>query len=201
MANPTGTVYLTAAPGYVWTDGDVYEIVQTDQQEGAANGASFGGLGVDNQPHQILLNKIELIHNNQLNDENNIATLAVFKGIFTGLMGPNGYMKLGVTDVARGLQAYILQWGAYYPGGGVTGDDGGKVAGVFPPYTVAWPIAFPNACYWAGATMNYTAGGVTVTPDLGVGIVNFNQTQGNFFVNLFNVSGVTAGFTWIAIGF
>ncbi len=66
MANPTGTVYLTAAPGYVWTDGDVYQIPQTDQVEGAATGASFGGLGVDNQPHQLLLNKIELIHNHQL---------------------------------------------------------------------------------------------------------------------------------------
>lgn len=201
MANPTGTVYLTAAPGYVWTDGDVYEIAQTDQQEGAANGASFGGLGVDNQPHQVLLNKIELVHNHQVTDEANIAALLAFVGNFTGLIGPNGYLKIPVFDVSRGLIDYVVQWGAYYPGGGVTGDDGGRVGGAFPPYTVTWPIGFPNACYWVGATMNYTNGGVIETPDLGVGIVNFNQTQGNFFVNLFNTNGVTAGFTWMAIGF
>jgi hypothetical protein len=201
MANPTGTVYLTAAPNYVWTDGDVYEIVQTDQQEGAALNASFGGLGVDNQPHQILLNKIELIHNHQVTDEANITAIANFEALFTGLMGPNGYAKIPVADVSRGLIQYIVQWGGYYPPGGVTGDDGGKVAGAFPSYTVTWPIPFPNACYWAGATMNYTNGGVTVTPDLGVGIVSLGLTSGNFFVNLFNGNGVTAGFTWMAIGF
>ncbi len=201
MANPTGTVYLTAAPGYVWTDGDVYEIVQADQQEGAAIGASFGGLGVDNQPHQILLNKIELIHNHQVTDEANIGALANFQALFTGLTGPNGYVKIPVTDVSRGLLEYIVQWGSFLPPGGVVGDDGGKVGGVFPPYTVIWPIAFPNACYWTMANMIYTKAGVTATYDMGVGVVNCNQTQGNFFVNLFNVNGTLDGFTWMAIGF
>ena len=46
MANPTGG-HLTENLGYVWADGDVYEIAQTDTAEGAASGASFAGLGVD----------------------------------------------------------------------------------------------------------------------------------------------------------
>jgi hypothetical protein len=194
MANPTGTVYLTAAPGYVWADGDVYAIAQSDQQEGAAIGASFGGLGVDNYPHQVLLDKLQLVHNNQLVDEGNIATLAVFKGLFTGLIGPNGYVKIGVQDVSRGLQDYLIQWGSYLPSGGVSGDHA--------PYTVTWNLPFPNACYWAMANLYYSLDGVTaISPDIGVGLINYNPISGNFYVNKFNANGTVAGFTWLAIGF
>ena len=203
MANPTGTVYLTASGGYVWTEGNVYEIVQTDQQEGAAIGASFGGLGVDNQPHQILLNKIELVHTNQLTDEANIATLQAFKALFTGLMGQHGYVKVGVQDVTYGLIDYIFQWGYY--NAGVVGDDGGKVSGAFPAYVVTWPIAFPNACVWAIADMVYTN---TTTWDIGAGVqsntagvLELNQNNGSFFMNLFNQNGPEPGFVWLAIGY
>ena len=95
MSNPTGTVYLQANAGYVWTDGDVYEIVQTDEVEGAATGAAFSGLGVDNQPHQVLLNKINYVHAHQLTDEANIATLQALTGLITSHVGTNGWLKLG----------------------------------------------------------------------------------------------------------
>ena len=194
MANPTGTVNLTATPGYTWADGDIYQIPQADQQEGAAVGASFGGLGVDNRPHQMLLNKVQLVHNNQLTDEANIATLQAFKGLFTGLIGPNGYVKIGVQDVSLGLIDYIIQWGAFLPSGGIAGDKS---------YTVNWNIPFPNACYWASATMRYTAGGGPIsTGDLGVGLTSvLGLSSGIFFVNIFNVNHGTDGFSWMAIGF
>jgi hypothetical protein len=205
MANPTGTTYLTANPSYVWTEGDVYKIVQTDQQEGAAIGASFSGLGVDNQPHQVLLNKVDLVHSNQLTDEAHIAALQAFAAGFTGLMGQNGYVTLEINDLSKGPIQYILQWGYYAPPGGVLGDDGGRAGGVFAPYVVAWPITFPNACMWAMASMVYTN---TSTWDVGVGVqsnaagvLGLTQSNGSFFCNLFNVNGTEPGFTWLAIGY
>lgn len=63
MSNPSGSVYLQANNSYAWAYGDVYEIPQTDTTEGAATGASFSGLGVDNQPHQVLLNKAQWLYN------------------------------------------------------------------------------------------------------------------------------------------
>src|SRR5580704_16683567 len=101
MANPTGTIYLQANNSYVWTDGDVYQIPQTDQSEGAANGASFAGLGVDNQPHQALLNKAQLLHRNQLADEANISALQTILTL-SSEVALNGWMKLSSNDVNLG---------------------------------------------------------------------------------------------------
>jgi hypothetical protein len=141
MANPTGTTYLTANSGYLWTDGDVYEIVQTDQQEGAAIGASFGGQGVDNQPHQILLNKIQYTHSRQITDETNITVLQAFKGLFTSRVGANGYLKLGAQDVNLGQTDIILQWGVISLLGVARGM---LVNGAF---TFSFSIPFPNAVW------------------------------------------------------
>lgn len=195
MPNPTGTIYLTENTGYVWTDGDVYEIVQTDQQEGAALGASFGGLGVDNQPHQILLNKVKLVHGKQLTDEANIGELLAFQASFLGSMGSNGYLKLPILDASRGAIFYIIQWGEYLPGN-ATGDNA---------VTINWNIAFPSACVWANANMVYPAGH---SPDVGIGVQangagvpELTPTQGTFYLNLFNVNGNCTGFMWIAIGY
>ena len=115
MANPTGTVFLQANTNYVWADGDVYEIQQTDTIEGALSTASFSGLGVDNQPHQVLLNKINYTHTKQLADENTIAGLLAGGGagssIFTGAVGPNGYVQMAAQDSALGAITVIFQWG------------------------------------------------------------------------------------------
>ena len=43
-----------------FTANEVYEIQATDPVEGAASGASFGGLGLSNQPHQQLANRTRL---------------------------------------------------------------------------------------------------------------------------------------------
>jgi hypothetical protein len=40
-----------------FTANEVYEIQATDPVEGSATGASFGGLGLSNQPHQQLANR------------------------------------------------------------------------------------------------------------------------------------------------
>jgi hypothetical protein len=141
MANPTGTLYLQANTSYTWTDGDVYEIPQTDTVEGAATGASFSGLGVDNQPHQLLLNKIQYTHTRQLTDEANIAALQTFQALFTSAVGGSGYLKLGTQDVNLGEIQVILQWGTI------------SLLGVSPNalgnglFSFSFPIAFPNAIW------------------------------------------------------
>jgi hypothetical protein len=48
------------------------EIVQTDEGEGTSTRASLSALGMDKQPHQILLNKIQYLHNKRLADEANL---------------------------------------------------------------------------------------------------------------------------------
>jgi hypothetical protein len=40
-----------------YTPDEIYEIQGTDPVQGAASGAQFGGLGIDNQPHQQLANR------------------------------------------------------------------------------------------------------------------------------------------------
>jgi len=137
MANPTGTIYLAANTLYTWTDGDIYQIPQTDSVEGAATGASFSGLGVENQPHQVLLNKIQLTHTRQVTDETNISVLQTFAALFTSSLGASGWIRFGVQDAAKGQVQAILQWGQIVfnalPSGGTA--------------LVTFPIAFPNVCY------------------------------------------------------
>src|SRR5215470_7253132 len=97
MSNPTGTTYLTANPSYTWADGDVYEIQQTDQAEGAASGASFSGIGVENQPHQYLLNKINYLKKNLVQA--------------TSSVGTTGWYRIAAQDAVLGQINIIEQWG------------------------------------------------------------------------------------------
>jgi len=143
VSNPTGSTYLQANNTYTWADGDIYEIPQTDQVEGAATGASFSGLGVDNQPHQVLLNKIQLTHKNQITDEANISTLLTFKSLFTSLVGVSGYFKVGVQDSVKGQIDVVVQWGTI----SLIGQTGGGDQLAQSTFTFNFPIAFPNAIW------------------------------------------------------
>ncbi len=146
MPNPTGTVYLTENPGYVWSDGDVYEIAQTDTVEGAGVGASFSGLGVDNQPHQLLLNKVKLVRTNQVTDEANIATLQAFTALLTGTIGVNGYVAIPFHDTVKGQIQLIVQWGTI----SLLGQSPANLKNA--AFSQNFPYTFPNACYGEWAT-------------------------------------------------
>jgi hypothetical protein len=61
MPNPTGSTYLSALANYTWQDGDVYQIPQTDTVGRGSRRRFVNGLGVANQPHQEILNKLQLI--------------------------------------------------------------------------------------------------------------------------------------------
>jgi hypothetical protein len=215
MANPTGSTYLQANTGYVWTDGDTYEIVQTDQVEGGTPGvvgvgeASFSGLGVENQPHQILLNKIQYTHAHQLADEVNISNLLTFSGLFTSAVGLNGYLKVGAQDVNRGQIDIIFQWGTINTIGLPPQASGAQQFGF------NFPIAFPNAI-WSLNAWVFTGRNVALT-DLWctISTVGGIQKQGNT-VNLVqlgppgiylmyqqpgNLGSGPAGISWWALGY
>lgn len=64
MANLTDNPSINSGPRVItWTANDTYKLDGNDAVEGAAAGASFGGLGNDNQPHQKLANRTSALYN------------------------------------------------------------------------------------------------------------------------------------------
>jgi len=177
---------------------EIYQIQQTDAVEGAASGATFGGIGVSNQPHQQLANRTALLKQRQ---DVNIASIGVLQGFMAGFIGSlqaNGYIRIPLNDVSRGPIAAIIQWG-YYPlfQAGLPLDT---------EYPVTWPVRFPNAILTPPLAANIyfqTSGRNTVASP-----VSWNSTGGVFVLDVPNgASGIftgnekTNGFSWLAIGF
>ena len=107
--------------------------------EGAASGASFGGIGVSNQPHQQLANRTAYLKNRQDTNIASIATLNAFKALFASTINVNGnnIFKFGVLDSARGQIDLIVQYGYFNIGSvPVAGDT---------EYSVSYGMQFPNA--------------------------------------------------------
>lgn len=128
-----------------FTTNEVYAIQQSDAVEGAASGASFGGIGVSNQPHQQLANRTAFIKGRQDTNIANISLLQSFIGLFQGSMGPNGYVEIPFLDIARGRISAIAQWGTI----SLLGQAQKALKnGVF---SAALPLTFPNACQFQNA--------------------------------------------------
>jgi len=177
-----------------FTANEVYEIQATDPVEGAAAGASYGGIGVSNQPHQQLANRTAYLYGRQQTNIANIAALQAFTGLFKGLMGANGYLAIPYQDVNRGQLVAYVQWGQYSIGTDLVSDS---------PYQVAWPIAFPNGCVWAGAFLANPAA-ATKYGQCVMETVSYTATSGTFFLDWDGSttgSSKQPGFYWIAIGF
>ena len=126
---------LTDNPEY--TADEIYEIEQTDAVEGAGTGASFGGIGISNQPHQQLANRSAFLKQRQDSNIANIAVLQAFVAGFTGSLQESGYLKIPLADVNRGSVIAIVQWG-YHPLSQVKVPNDEQ-------YPVTFPIPFPNA--------------------------------------------------------
>jgi len=200
MANPTGG-FLIENSAYVWHDGDVYQIAQGDTAEGAASGASFSGLGVDNQPHQTLLNKVKFVKGRQDNNIANIAALQSFAAGFVSSLKANGYLKIPLTDVSRGPVIAVIQWGYYaLAQQNILADT---------QFVVTWPIPFPNAILLPPLATNVyyqTTGGNAVAS-----VVSWGITGATFVLDVpGNLTAIQSpqwkgeqsnGFSWLAIGF
>src|ERR1700685_1716052 len=168
-----------------FTSNEVYQIQATDPVEGAASGASFSGTGISNQPHQQLANRTAFLKQRQDVNISNIGVLQAFMANFAGAMGANGYLKLPVADVNKGLIQYVIQWGF------VNWGQPGNPHGLYGPYT--FPIASPNACeVFLPITVNPNASGSSNGADVIMGRYNNQRGAGN---------DNNSGFYWIAIGF
>jgi hypothetical protein len=178
-----------------FTANEVYEIQATDPVEGSATGASFGGLGLSNQPHQQLANRTAFLKQRQDINIGNIVALQAFKALFKGLMSTNGYAQLPLLDVNRGLITATVQWGAWFPTGGLGKDQ---------TYAVTWPIAFPNACVWALASLSNSTADAS-EGKLIMETVGFTVATGVFMADFLSgasdASHPNDGFYWLSIGF
>jgi hypothetical protein len=187
---------------------EIYEIQQTDPVEGAGIGASFGGIGVSNQPHQQLANRTAFIKNRQDTNIANIGVLQAFTALFSGSMGANGYVMIPFADASRGQIEIIVQWGFF----SFAGLSAGGVENAM--FTVSLPIAFSNASEWAiahyasnnaashGALVNSALMLEPVTPLGKSTITFFSDWNGEGSVALAGgtKTGLT-GFFWLALGF
>lgn len=187
---------------------EIYEIQQTDPVEGAGTGASFGGIGVSNQPHQQLANRTSFIKNRQDTNIANIGVLQAFTALFAGAMGTNGYVTIPFADVNRGQIEIILQWGFFsFAGLSASGVENEL-------FTISLPVAFSNASEWAvghyasnnvanrGALVNSALMLEPVTP-LGKSTISFFSDwngQGSVTIAGGTKTGLT-GFFWLALGF
>ncbi len=180
-----------------FTANEIYEIKATDSVEGAASGASFGGLGLSNQPHQQLANRTAYLYGRQNTNIANLGILQAFKAGFTGSLQPSGYLTIPITDISRGAVAALIQWG-YFP----LSDQ--KVAND-EQFTVNWPIIFPNAILLPPLATNVyasTSGFNTVAS-----VVAYSRTGGTFVLDVPGGTSLGAtgersnGFSWLAIGF
>lgn len=205
---------LTDTPSF--TANEIYELMSTDPVEGAALGASFGGIGVDNQPHQQLANRTALLNNHRVTDEGNIASLQAFVALFTGTMGQNGYMKLPVADTNLGQIQYVIEWGTV----SVIGQSGPSLRNAVN--AVSFPLPFPHACVWANAQWQvspnttpgtgsgiggaFRAGMMTVEVMLpgtttGMSIFTDWDDSANIFIASSPTGQGLTGLVWIAIGY
>lgn len=179
---------LIDAPEY--TENEIYQIAQTDAVEGAAAGASFGGTGVSNHPHQQLANRTAYLYGLVQTLIANVALLLAFIAKFRCSLGVNGYLMIPFVDIALGAQIVVIQWGfqvvAYAP-------SDINVA-------VNWPIAFANSCLFAMGTAqgdDFTLGlRSPSTPP-------FTKTVGNFLMGWTgdNDDSHPTGFYWLSIGY
>lgn len=185
----------TLIDGPAFTQNEIYEILATDKVEGAATGASFGGIGISNQPHQQLANRTSFLKQRQDVNISAIGALQAFAAGFVGSMGPNGFIEIPFADQARGAIVAVVQWGAMFPAGGL-GED--------VSYTVNWPTPFPSACFWASGTLSNSQA-IRNTGKLILDIVSISTTAGVFRSDLIGGAVTTQppndGFYWIAIGF
>jgi hypothetical protein len=186
---------LIDAPEF--TSNEVYQIRATDPVQGAASGASFSGTGISNQPHQQLANRTAFLKQRQDVNISNIGVLQAFQGLFTGLMASNGYLKIPVADINKGLIQYIIQWGFMDWGG--TGEPDG----LYGPYS--FPIAFPNVCeVFMPVTLNPNASSGSNGENVIMVAATNEPTTSQFWVynnNLGAGANKARGFYWLAIGF
>jgi hypothetical protein len=96
-----------------YTPNEVYRISQADVVEGAAAGATFSGIGIDNQPHQQLANRTAWLYGQVQNLNAEVATLNTEVAAIQALMKRSAATALMVspqpeTIYPNGVQQLML---------------------------------------------------------------------------------------------
>ncbi|MGH7948885.1 MAG: gp53-like domain-containing protein [Candidatus Binataceae bacterium] len=176
---------------------EIYRIEATDRVEGAADGASFSGLGISNEPHQQLANRTALLKQRQDNNIAAIGVLQAFAAKFAGSLQTNGYIKIPLSDVTRGAVTAIIEWGYYSLSAQKIPND--------VTLSVTWPLAFPNAILAPPLATNvyHSTSGFNVA----AAVISYTKTGATFVLDvpggttLGTTSERSNGFSWLAIGF
>jgi hypothetical protein len=198
---------LTDTPEF--TANEIYEIQATDPVEGAAIGASFGGIGISNEQAQQLADRTSLLNTHRVTDEGNIAVLQAFVAQFVGTMGPNGYIEIPVADTGKGQIQYVVEWGFF----SLEGASAASIQNT--PYAVSFPLPFPHACEWATstwATNDFTGPGAfkngMMSLEIGAlapsGMTVFTDYDNAATIQMAGAGGSPAGlmgFYWVALGY
>lgn len=184
-----------------FTANEIYQIQQADHVEGAATGASFGGIGISNQPHQQLANRTALLKQRQDSNIASIAGLQATIAKLTSSLQTNGYLKIPLTDVKRGPVVAIIQWGYF-----ALAQQNFTVDAQF---VVNWPIPFPNAIVVPPQATNVYVG--AYGGNLVASVISWGLSGATFVLDvagaLSKVQGAnwtgeqSNGFSWLAIGF
>jgi len=186
---------LIDIPGFAANE--VYQIGAADRVEGAADGASFGGLGLSNQPHQQLANRTALLKQRQDNNIAAIGVLQAFAAKFVGSLQANGYLKIPLSDVTRGSVTAIIQWGYHVLSAQKIPND--------VTLNVTWPLAFPNAILAPPLATNVYES--TSGFNVAAAVISYSKSGATFVLDvpggttLGNTNERSNGFSWLAIGF
>jgi hypothetical protein len=194
-----------------WTDNSVYEIQATDPVEGASALASFGGIGVSNEPHQILANRTAFLKRRQDLNITAIGNLQAFVSEFVGSRTNPGYIEIPYQDVSAGAGSFYVQWGFI----SFLGLSSGSVTnGTFQQN---FAIAFPNLCLKVMTSLqsNWDFDTVGALDEAALSIepiAPYSRTVATFYVD-YNGAGTVriassfpvklglTGIEWFAIGF
>jgi phage-related tail fiber protein len=122
----------------------------------------------------------------QMLDSANDVVMATPKKLRKGFvisLAVNGYIAFPTW-----LGGLIFQWGKTIPGSIPTGGQS---------YTVSWPVAFPNACYYAGCSCDGTG---SATNSIGTSVFNVGLITVGLTVSNYAAAVTTNGTYFFGVG-
>jgi hypothetical protein len=144
---------LTDSPE--WTDNEVILLEASDEIEGAGTGASYGGIGRDNQPHQQLANRTAWLKENLGFSNQQIFTVS---GSF---VVPDDITEVYVQIVGGGGGGAPCSRSIPGGGGGAGGYWEGLITGLTPGQTIAVSVGAGGHGLAAGLTGQAGQGGTS----------------------------------------
>lgn len=168
---------LTDTP--IWSDNEVLVIPADAAVEGAAPGASYGGLGIDNYPHQQLANRTAYL----------LDLIGNMTKLTAGVGDQRGWIVIPFVEGGVTRRNLLVQWGT---------NSAVMAANTTVGVSTAWPRTF--AVLW-----HVVVGPVlwSIQQDLREFIVQYSPGESDATQGVFRARSTTSArhdFSWIAIG-